>query len=62
MSAKSSAVPIHPAMVSGRVDGTQADYTTAEYASLMKAPMLPEFGKKAAQEKHPVEIYRGNPL
>ena len=36
MSAKSSAVPIHPAMVGGRLNGTQADYTTAEYAALTK--------------------------
>ena len=36
MSAKSSAVPIHPAMVGGRFNGTQADYTTAEYAALTK--------------------------
>lgn len=39
MSAKSSAVPIHPAMIAkGRLDGTQADYTTAEFSLLMKAP------------------------
>jgi hypothetical protein len=38
MSAKSSAVPIHPAMIAGRFNGSQADYTTAEYAALEKAP------------------------
>ena len=43
MSAKSSAVPIHPAMVGGRLNGTQADYTTAEYAALTKGQ---QFGKR----------------
>jgi hypothetical protein len=38
MSAKGAASPIHPAMIAGRFNGTQADYTTAEYASMMKAP------------------------
>ena len=62
MSAKSSAVPIHPAMVGGRLNGTQADYTTAEYAALTKGQ---QFGKRtsAPAGKHPVEIYgRRNPL
>jgi hypothetical protein len=47
-SAKSFAVPIHPAMINGRLDGTQADYTTAESAALMKGTQsfLPEFGKR----------------
>jgi hypothetical protein len=51
MSAKSSAVPIHPAMVAGRFNGTQADYTTAENAALLKTPRssLPQFGKRNAR-------------
>lgn len=47
MSEKSSAVPIHPAMLAGRFNGSQADYTTAEYASLVKAPHSSmTFGKR----------------
>ena len=38
MSAKGAASPIHPAMIGGRFNGSNADYTTAEYAALVKAP------------------------